>query len=246
MKQLAKFVGVCGIIATTAYGCTASSERASDLELATAAKTSEVGLTVVDHLPPPPNTNDGKVVPIAVDDVIEISVYQVDQLNRTQQVANDGTVKLPLLGDVEVAGKSAETVEKELESSYGAKYLEAPDITVTIKDSAGQKIVMDGEFAKTGSMPIGSGTTLMRAIASAGGLSEIGDESKIWVFREIKNEKMVANYSIAEIRKGQKKDPRLYGGDVVVSFPSDAKVATRNLLDALGIARGVTSAATLL
>ncbi len=129
-----------------------------------------------------------------------------------------------------------------MEKKYNAKYLQSPDITIYMKESAGQRVTMDGEFSKPGIYPTASNSTLLQAVALAGGLTKIADEKKIFVFRQYGAQKLVANYSIKDIRAGENRDPRLFGGDVVVAFTSRSKVAAQNLREALGVA---TSASRL-
>ena len=73
-------------------------------------------------------------------------------------------------------------------------------------------------------------------IALAGGFDELADESKLYVYRDFGDRKLVANYNVKQIREGKLSDPPVYGGDVIVSFQSGGKIAARNLREALGIA----------
>ena len=73
-------------------------------------------------------------------------------------------------------------------------------------------------------------------MAQAGGLNTIADPTKIYVYRDYKDEKLVANYNVKDIRSGRKPDPAIYGGDVVVVFSSSSKVAMQNLSQILGLA----------
>ena len=95
---------------------------------------------------------------------------------------------------------------------------------------------MDGAFIKPGIYDSSSNTTLLQATALAGGLSTIGDERKLYVYREVGGQKYVANYSLKDVREGKKPDPRIYGGDIVIAFQSGAKIAAQNLREALGMA----------
>ena len=147
---------------------------------------------------------------------------------------------MPLIGMVKVAGKTIPVVEKEMETKYNTKYLQSADITIYMKESAGQRVTMDGEFSKPGIYPTASNSTLIQVVALAGGLSAVADEKKIFIFRQYDAQKLVANYSIQDIRAGKSQDPRLFGGDVVVAFTSKSKIAKQNLKDALGIAVSAT------
>ena len=105
-----------------------------------------------------------------------------------------------------------------------------------MKESAGQRVTVDGQVRKPGIYPVSSNATLLQVIAQAGGFQDIADESKLYVFREFGDKKLVANYNVSQIRTGKQQDPRIFGGDVIVSFASGTKIAARNLREALGIA----------
>lgn len=195
-------------------------------------------LQIVDALPPPMDTHQGRVELIAENDLLEVDVFQVDELDRTARVDANGKLSLALIGAVDAKGKTIPELKADIEKLYGAKYLQNPEVSIFMKESAGQRITVDGQVRKPGIYPVSSTTTLLQVIALSGGFSEIADETKVYVFRQIGNKKLVANYNVKEIRAGKRSDPRVFGGDVVVSFTSDAKVAARNLREALGIATG--------
>ena len=199
-------------------------------------------LQLVSALPAPAETNQGTDVPVAKDDLLEIDVFEVDELDRTVKVDSNGRISLSLIGMVDAAGKTVPELEGDIERLYGAKYLQNPEVSIFVKESAGQRVTVHGPVNKPGIYPISSTSTLLQVVAQAGGFQEIADESKLYVFREFGDRKVVANYNVKEIRTGRRQDPRIFGGDVIVSFSSDSKVAMKNLREALGIA---TSAARL-
>ena len=221
-------------------GCTNTSGSSSSLSQSGSSSKKFGNLQVVDNLPPPKNTRQGADQLIAENDVLKIDVFQVNELDRTVRVDSNGSISMPLIGMLKAAGKTIPAVEKEMEKRYNAKYLQSPDITIYMEESAGQRVTMDGEFRKPGIYDSGSNTTLLQIVALAGGLSDIADDKKIYVFRQYGEQKLVANVSIKAIRAGERSDPRLYGGDVVVAFTSKSKVAAKNLREALGIATSAT------
>ncbi len=199
-------------------------------------------LRVVRDLPPPTDTQDGQEQPLAPNDILEVDVFQADTLDRTVQIDSAGRISLPLIGAMQAAGKSVRVLENEIEAAYGRNYLQNPDVTVFLKESFGQRVTIDGEVAKAGVYPVSASSTLMETIALAGGFRPIADQSKVYVYRDVGGQKLVANYDVAEIRTGRKANPRIYGGDVIIVFTSQTKVAMQNLKEALGIA---TSASRL-
>ncbi|ESW77275.1 hypothetical protein X772_31460 [Mesorhizobium sp. LSJC280B00] len=193
-------------------------------------------LRVVKDLPAPQNTQNGSEQPLSPNDVLDVNVFQVDNLNRTVQVDSGGQISLPLIGTITAAGKTVRQLEQEIETAYGAKYLQSPDVTVFVKESIGQRITVDGEVNKAGIYPVASNSSLIDAIALAGGFNTVGDAKKVYVYRNIGPNTLVANYNVEEIRAGKSRNPRIYGGDKVVVFASKSKIAMNNLKDALGVA----------
>ena len=226
------FVGGCTSTANTG----AAPGDVLSLQSGAEGATADGSLRLVKSLPPPAGTRDGADQLLSANDVLEINVYSADSLNRTVQVDSSGRISLPLIGVRTAAGKSVRRLEEELESAYGASYLQSPDITVFVKESASQRVTIDGEVAKSGLYPVSAGTTLLDAIALAGGFRDVADQSKVYIFRDVGGAKLVANYNVEQIRSGRLANPRVYGGDVVMVFTSKSRVALGNLKEALGIA----------
>lgn len=197
-------------------------------------------LQVVKDLPPPQNTQNGSEQPLSPNDLLEVAVFQVDNLNRTVQIDAGGQISLPLIGTMRAAGKTVRQLELDIEKAYGAKYLQSPDVTVFVRESVGQRITVDGEVNKAGIYPVSSNASLLDAIALAGNVSAIGDASKVFVYRTVGQNTLVANYNVEQIRAGKLRNPRIFGGDKVVVFTSKSKIAISNLKDALGIASSAT------
>ena len=225
-----------GLIAT---GCTGSSPTSGLSSAASAPSSPEEtrlgDLQLVSALPAPSGA-DGGIQKIAPNDLLEIAVFQVDDLNRTVRVDDRGQISMPLIGQVNAAGQSSLQLEQTIQARYAQNYLQNPVVTVFVKESSSQSVTMDGQFAKPGIYPVAAQSTLMRSIALAGGLTPTADENKIYVFRKSGDQTYVTSFSAAAIRGGKMQDPRIYGGDVVVSFLSSGKVAMQNLREALGIA----------
>jgi polysaccharide export outer membrane protein len=236
IASIAKSIAIFGILLWLPACTTATPDAPT---VATAAASSGTGvkdLQLVPDLPPPVDTNNGEDVPIAPGDKLEIDVFQVPDLDRTVQVDNKGRIFLPLIGEVQAAGKSILTLQNDITQRYGAKYLQNPQVSVLMKESAGQQVTIDGAVKKPGIYPISGSSTLLQAVAEAGGLDDIADESKVYVFRKVGARKLVANYNVKEIRSGKRQDPHIYGGDIVVSFKSGSEVALQNLGNILGVA----------
>ena len=77
-------------------------------------------------------------------DVLQITVFQVQDFNRDAQVDAGGNIVLPLIGGVPAAGKTVHEVESEIAGRLRAKYLQNPQVLVTIKDAVGLRVSVQG------------------------------------------------------------------------------------------------------
>ena len=197
---------------------------------------SDITLKVVRELPTPAASADGSRQAISPGDKLEVVVFNVKELNREVQVDAAGNISLPLIGIVRAAGKTARELERELTRRYGARYLQNPQIAVNVKESMGQRVTVNGEVKLPGIYPIAPHATLMQALALGRGFTPVADPQKVFVYRKIDGQQYVAQYDVEAIQAGRKRDPRVYGGDIIAVFPSSAKVAMENLKSVLGLA----------
>lgn len=168
-------------------------------------------------------------------DLLEISVFQVPDLNKTVQVSSSGTIDLPLIGQVAAAGKTVAELQAEVTSRLGAKYLQNPQVSIFVKDAQSQRITVEGAVGKPGVYPTVGQTSLVQGIAMAGGLTEIADSRGVVVFREVRGKRQAAKFDFAAIKAGNADDPVLHGGDIIVVDESGAKTALRNIRSILPV-----------
>jgi polysaccharide biosynthesis/export protein len=174
----------------------------------------------------------GVAYKIGAQDVVDVSVFKVPELSKSVQVADIGTINLPLVGEVPVAGKTAQEVERDLTSRLGAKYLQNPQVTVYVKEHNSQSMTVEGAVKKPGVYPIKGKTSLLQSLALAGGL-EPNSDSTVVVFRYADGDRTAARFEVDNIRSGQAEDPVLQGGDVVVVGTSAIKETFNNVLKVL-------------
>jgi polysaccharide export outer membrane protein len=106
---------------------------------------------------------------IGAKDLLEIAVFGLPELNQTVRVAEDGSITLSLLGKVEVAGLTAQELEKKLASLLDQQYTKGSNVTVFIKEY--QKVAVNGAVGRPGLYELVGPTTLLQIIAQAGGLT---------------------------------------------------------------------------
>jgi polysaccharide export outer membrane protein len=169
-------------------------------------------------------------------DVLELSVFKVPELSKKVSVAAEGTINLPLVGEVRATGLTTREIEQNVTRLLGEKYLQNPQVTVLVAEYNSQRVTVEGAVKKPGVYPIQGELTLLQSIAVAQGLERTADTS-VLVFRQRNGRRSAARFELDEIRSGRVKDPRLAAGDVVVVKTSVAKEAFDNVLKVVPLAR---------
>lgn len=198
-------------------------------------------VTTTDDLQPPDTTaangsyegvSDYRIGPM---DVIEIAVYQLEELNRTARVNSKGMISLPLLGPIRAAGKTVPELEAEITKMLADDYLQEPQVTLYVREFTSQRITVEGAVKTPGIYPLSGRTSLLQAIVIAGGVNEYANPRGIIIFRVIDGKRMAAVFDLREIRGGNAKDPQVYGDDLIVIDESGSKSAFRTFLQSMPV-----------
>lgn len=149
-------------------------------------------------------------------DTIQVDVFNVPELSREIQVDASGRISMPLTGTVDARGKTAAELAQAIEGALRGRYVRNPEVTVNIRSSVSQVVTLDGQVVEPGLYPVTNQMTLMRAIASAKGLSEFARQDDVVILRTVGGRKMAGLYNVAAIRRGAYDDPAIYANDVIV------------------------------
>ncbi len=109
---------------------------------------------------------------IGPEDLIEISVFEEEKLNKTVRVSSQGNISLPLLGILRVKGLTANELEKEIRELLAEKYLQNPHVGVFIKEYRSQRITVMGAVEKPGPYDVTGQKMILGVLGMAGGLKE--------------------------------------------------------------------------
>ncbi len=170
-----------------------------------------------------PGSDGYRVGPL---DVLNVTVFKVEDLTKTVQVSESGTFAFPLVGDVQASGRTVSEIEKDLAAKLGSNYLRNPQVTVLVKEYNSHRITVDGAVNKPGVFPMQGPMSLLQSIAMAGGMQEVA-EGTILVFRRIDGKTAVAKFSVADLRSQKASDPDLLAGDIVTVPSSDLKIGMK-------------------
>jgi polysaccharide export outer membrane protein len=234
MKQnvlIACFLAVCAVLLP---GMAAAADAAPAGMAASSAMQENVAPAPAAHLPGPTPINllaqtldEYRIGP---SDLIEISVFQAPELSKTVRVSSRGTLTLPLIGQVNAAGLTGQELEDLIAQKLGESYMQDPQVSVFIKEYISQRVTVEGSVNKPGVFPISGKTTLLQAIAMAGGLDKLADENDVKLFRErADGTRETIPFDLEPIRNGNAPDPVLSTSDVIVVGQSEGKSALREI-----------------
>lgn len=195
------------------------------------------GQVPTDQLPPPTvgDFNPGLEYRLGAQDLLKVTVFGVEALDRTIRVNADGQISLPLIGNAMAGGRSIPELEDELARQYAAGYLQDPQVSVFVEEFGSQRITVEGAVESPGIYPLTGRTTLLQAIALADGLDPLADLGGIVVFRRVDGKRLAAVFDMRELRSGRLDDPQLYGDDMVIVEQSDSKTAFRRIIESIPV-----------
>lgn len=118
-------------------------------------------------------------------DLVNIQVFQEDDLQSTERIARDGTISFPFIGTVSLVGKTLQESAEVLQARL-REYLVHPQVTVRVAEYSKRRFTVLGQVAKPGiyELPDGSTLTLLEAIGMAGGYTRIANQSRITLKRQ--------------------------------------------------------------
>ena len=152
---------------------------------------------------------------IGPEDVLQIAVYEEEDLSLDVRVSSEGFITYPLLGRIEVADLTVHELESKITELLGQDYLVNPQVTVFIKEYS--NVFISGEVNKPGQYSLVPNTTLMTALSMSGGLTEFADRNRVVVIRKEGESKKVFEISILDITEQglKEKDIELKPNDVI-------------------------------
>jgi polysaccharide biosynthesis/export protein len=178
-----------------------------------------------------PRVTLGRDYTVGPNDLIEVEIFEMDNLKRTVRVNAAGAISLPLIGQVVVGGMTSEQIAERIANRYSEKYLQNPQVSIFIKEFTSERITIEGAVGHPGIFPLTGRLTLLRAIAMAGGFGPIANTSQVMVYRtNDQQQRESAVYDVEQIRAGKSIDPAIQGDDLIVVQRDRARVMLKDSL----------------
>ena len=154
---------------------------------------------------------------IGPDDILTIFFWREKDLSADVTVRPDGKISLPLINDVMAAGLTPEQLRVVL-TEAGSKFVEAPTVTIVVKEIHSRKVFITGQVVKPGPYPLMGPTTVLQLIAMAGGVLEYADSEDIVVLRTENGKPMSYRVNYKELirRRNLAQNLVLKPGDTII------------------------------
>ena len=155
---------------------------------------------------------------IGDNDILTVNVWKEPDISRSVPVRSDGKISLPLVGELKASGQTPRQLEQEI-SKRLASYISEPEVTVIVTDSKSQKINILGMVARPGAYLMTSSTTVLDAIALAGGFKDFAKQKSVYILRrgpDGAEQRIPFNYKDVIKGKNPQQNVRLQAGDTVV------------------------------
>ena len=164
------------------------------------------------ELPPPDGATLSQIRTL---DKITVTVLGFPDLSRELVVGQSGQFQFPLIGTVNAAGRSPNEISNDISDRLRGRYVVDPQVIVDVVEQPGCLFTVGGEVNSPGRFDAVGPTTLLEAVASAGGTSDTAELTEVLVFRAVADEKYIGVYDLKAIQRGNYSDPLIYAGDIV-------------------------------
>jgi polysaccharide export outer membrane protein len=186
------------------------------------AQTQNANLKAPDNAPPAaaadtkaPEVSPGYIV--GESDVIRVNVWKEPEVSQTVVVRTDGSISLPLINEVKVAGMTPMQIQV-LVAEKLKSFLNSPQVTVTVTEIHSKKAFITGEVARPGGYSLNTETTVLQLIAQAGGFTVFAKRDGIVVLRIEDGKAVRLHFKYKEVVHGKNTEQNiaLHPGDTVV------------------------------
>ena len=157
------------------------------------------------------------------EDVLEITVWKNPDLSRTTAIRPDGLISIPIIGDVQASGLTADGLAHRIAERLKQFVAGNPSVSVSVKDLNSYSIFVLGEVAKPGKYQAKSYVTLLQAISMSGGFTDYAKKNKLQIVRnrlngenKLHETRIPVRYDDLLAGRGEPGNIVLLSGDTVV------------------------------
>jgi len=163
--------------------------------------------------------SDGNLAPYTINpgDILSVTVWKEEDLQRQVLVRPDGSFSFPLAGNIDARNKSVEQVQAELVSKL-ERFIPDPVVTVAAEQILGNKVYVLGQVNRPGEFIANTRMDVTQALAMAGGFTPFAQKNDVKILRRAGDEARAIEFKYGEIEKGKRLEQNvlLKPGDTII------------------------------
>jgi polysaccharide export outer membrane protein len=157
------------------------------------------------------------------EDELEITVWKNLELSRITAIRPDGLISMPLIGDIQAAGLTADALAQRITERLKQYFATTPSVSVSVKTINSYSVFVLGEVTKPGKYQLKSYITVLQAISTAGGFTDYAKRNKLQIVRVTENSDRIRRevhiplrYDDLVVGRGEPGNIVLHSGDTVL------------------------------
>jgi len=157
------------------------------------------------------------------EDELEITVWKNLELSRITAIRPDGLISMPLIGDIQAAGLTADVLAQRITERLKQYFATTPSVSVSVKTINSYSVFVLGEVTKPGKYQLKSYITVLQAISTAGGFTDYAKRNKLQIVRVTENSdrtrrevRIPLRYDDLVTGRGEPGNIVLHSGDTVL------------------------------
>jgi len=147
-------------------------------------------------------------------DVLHISVWKYQSLDRVVTVRPDGMISFPLVNEVQASGQTALQLQKSIADKL-KQYMSDPEVSVTVQEVHSFAVSVLGQVKTPGRYELKSQATVLDVLAQAGGLTEFASPSHIVILRDEDGVKKHITFDYDDAVGGKSQVFYVHPGDII-------------------------------
>jgi polysaccharide export outer membrane protein len=140
---------------------------------------------------------------IGREDVLEVVVWHEPELTRVVPVRPDGRISLPLVGELEAAGRTPTELQANVTRALAPYVRDGPQVAVLVREINASRVFVLGEVTKPGGFPLRGPLSVMQAIALAGGRTEFAKDEVVWLRQQQAGKTERVSLSFRDLVQGE-------------------------------------------
>ena len=155
---------------------------------------------------------------IGCGDILDILTWKEEAFSIPEALVRiDGKITMPLINDIQAAGKTPEQLQKDIEAKL-KDYVTNPEVTVTVRNPASHKFYILGEIQNTGEYPLNTRLTVLQAFALAGGFTEWASKNEILLLRKKNGKNITLRINYKDLADGEnlEQNVNIQAGDTII------------------------------